>query len=104
MESIKWLATTNFLDNLIVTTNGNLYGTTAGGGTSNDGTFFSITLAGAETVLHSFANATGNLGFNTNSGVILGFDGNFYGVSAQSGPAPAPSPVAPSSSLLQQVY
>ena len=73
---------------LVQSANGNLYGTTAGGGTSNDGTFFSITLAGAETVLHSFANATGNLGFNTNSGVILGFDGNFYGVSAQGGTGP----------------
>jgi uncharacterized repeat protein (TIGR03803 family) len=32
------------------------YGTTSGGGTSDNGTVFKVTLAGAETVLHSFTN------------------------------------------------
>ncbi|HET6276270.1 MAG TPA: choice-of-anchor tandem repeat GloVer-containing protein [Candidatus Cybelea sp.] len=35
--------------------NGTLYGTTANGGTNDDGTVFAITPAGKESVLHSFA-------------------------------------------------
>lgn len=73
---------------LVQAANGNLYGTTASGGKYNGGEFFEITPAGKVTVLHSFANTAGNLGFNTNSGVILGFDGNFYGVSSQGGTGP----------------
>jgi uncharacterized repeat protein (TIGR03803 family) len=70
---------------LVQGANGSLYGTTAGGGQYNDGEFFEITTTGTLTVRHSFANAAGNLGLNSNSGVILGFDGNFYGVTAQGG-------------------
>lgn len=70
---------------LVQGANGNLYGTTSGGGQYNDGEFFEITTSGTLTVLHSFANATGNLGLNPNSGVILGFDGNYYGVTYQGG-------------------
>jgi uncharacterized repeat protein (TIGR03803 family) len=70
---------------LVQGANGNLYGTTAGGGQYNDGEFFEITTTGTLTVRHSFANATGNLGLTSNSGVILGFDGNFYGVTYQGG-------------------
>jgi uncharacterized repeat protein (TIGR03803 family) len=70
---------------LVQGANGSLYGTTAGGGQYNDGEFFEITTTGTLTVQHSFANATGNLGLNSNSGVILGFDGNFYGVTYQGG-------------------
>jgi uncharacterized repeat protein (TIGR03803 family) len=83
---------------LVQGANGNLYGTTGGGGKYGDGVFFSISLAGAETVVHSFDGYTGgNLGIDVNSGVILGFDGNFYGVTAQGDPVRATSPVAPSS-------
>lgn len=39
----------------LVALNGTLYGTTGGGGTSGDGTVYSITTSGAENVLHSFA-------------------------------------------------
>ena len=73
---------------LVQGANGSLYGTTAGGGQYNDGEFFEITTTGTLTVRHSFANAAGNLGLNSNSGVILGFDGNFYGVTAQGGTGP----------------
>jgi len=38
-----------------------------------------------ETVLHSFANTSGNWGFDPASGVVLGADGNFYGVANQGG-------------------
>ncbi|MGB8909032.1 MAG: choice-of-anchor tandem repeat GloVer-containing protein [Candidatus Cybelea sp.] len=37
--------------------NGMLYGTTSGGGAGNQGTVFSITTSGAETVLHSFGSS-----------------------------------------------
>ena len=71
---------------LVQGANGDLYGTTQGGGKYNDGTFFSITLAGALTTLHSFDYVTaGNLGSDIDSGVILGNDGNFYGISAYGG-------------------
>ena len=75
---------------LVQGANGNLYGTTASGGKYNDGEFFEIPLAGSTpTVLHSFDYTTpGNLGSTTNSGVILGDDGNFYGVSVQGGTGP----------------
>jgi len=65
--------------------NGDLYGTTAGGGEYGNGTFFELTVGGTLTSLHSFDYGTaGNLGSAENSGVILGADGNFYGV-AQAG-------------------
>lgn len=38
----------------LIDINGTLYGTTVGGGAHSDGTVFSITTSGAETVLHSF--------------------------------------------------
>jgi uncharacterized repeat protein (TIGR03803 family) len=66
--------------------NGNLYGTTAGGGKYGNGTFFELTLAGKLNTLHSFDYGTaGNLGSDTNSSVILGADGNFYGVAELGG-------------------
>jgi uncharacterized repeat protein (TIGR03803 family) len=66
--------------------NGNLYGTTANGGKFGDGTFFELSLAGKLTTLHSFDYGTaGNLGATENSGVILGADGNFYGVAHDGG-------------------
>jgi uncharacterized repeat protein (TIGR03803 family) len=72
---------------LVQGANGDLYGTTAGGGKYNVGAFFGIPLVGGKpTILHSFDYVTlGNLGSDTTSGVILGDDGNFYGVANQGG-------------------
>jgi uncharacterized repeat protein (TIGR03803 family) len=42
----------------LVDVNGTLYGTTEIGGTGDDGTVFSITTSGAESVLHSFAGGS----------------------------------------------
>lgn len=71
---------------LVQGANGDLYGTTSAGGKYNDGIVFSMTLAGVPATVHSFDYGTaGNLGSDLISGVILGDDGNFYGVAAQGG-------------------
>ena len=54
---------------------GNLYGTTPYGGTS-DGVVFKITPNGTQTVLHNF---DGTDGAQPYGGLTLGTDGNFYG-------------------------
>jgi len=61
--------------NLIQASDGNFYGTTGAGGTSNNGTVFEVTPAGVETVLYSFAYAQGS----EPRTLIEGSDGNFYG-------------------------
>jgi uncharacterized repeat protein (TIGR03803 family) len=66
---------------------GNFYGTTIQGGPSQSGTVFTITAAGAETVLYSF---TGNVSGSTDgagpyASLLLGSDGNFYGTTWVSG-------------------
>jgi uncharacterized repeat protein (TIGR03803 family) len=61
---------------------GNLYGTTGGGGTNNLGIVFRLTSAGDLTVLHNFA---GSDGANPESGLTLGSDGNFYGATDYGG-------------------
>src|SRR5580658_9866017 len=43
---------------LIQATDGNFYGTTSGGGTTGDGTVFTITAGGALTILHAFNYST----------------------------------------------
>jgi uncharacterized repeat protein (TIGR03803 family) len=65
---------------------GNFYGTTIGGGTFNDGSVFKVTTTGKLTTIHSFDyTTTGNLGADTNAGLILGTDGNLYGTNAFGG-------------------
>jgi len=59
---------------LIPGADGNLYGTTSQGGTSNNGAIFRITSAGALTTLYSF----GGSGGSPNS-LMQATDGNFYG-------------------------
>jgi len=61
---------------------GRLYGVSAGGGTSGDGTVYGITVAGTPTVLHSF---DGTDGVDVYYGLTLGNDGNFYGVTTRGG-------------------
>jgi uncharacterized repeat protein (TIGR03803 family) len=56
---------------------GNLYGTTASGGTANAGVFYKLTPSGSFTALYNFCslpNCTDGSG-----PIILGQDGNFYG-------------------------
>ena len=65
---------------LIQAADGNLYGTTTGGGSASDhGTVFKMTPAGAVTVLHAFTGANDG---TSPSNLVLGTDGNFYGTIA----------------------
>ncbi|MFZ0030884.1 MAG: choice-of-anchor tandem repeat GloVer-containing protein [Candidatus Cybelea sp.] len=68
----------------LIRVNGTLYGTTAQGGeTYSCGTVFSITTAGTERVLHSFAAASTD-GCGPAAGLIS-FGGRFYGTTAYGG-------------------
>jgi uncharacterized repeat protein (TIGR03803 family) len=61
---------------LIQATDGNLYGATAGGGASNDGTVFRITPTGKLTTLHSFDETDGASPWGR---LVQATNGNFYG-------------------------
>ncbi len=61
----------------------NLYGTTAGGGTSGVGVVFKVDTSGNETVLHTFTG--GADGGNPEAGVIFGPGGLLYGTTAFGG-------------------
>lgn len=58
---------------------GNLYGTTMFGGPTNAGTLFSSTPSGAVTILYNFDLFSGQ-GYRPSVPLILGADGNFYGL------------------------
>jgi len=61
---------------------GNLYGTTAMGGTYNLGTVFRLTPSGVETVLHSFGGADGAVPW---AGLVIDGRGNLYGTTYSGG-------------------
>jgi uncharacterized repeat protein (TIGR03803 family) len=69
-------------------TDGDFYGTTAGGGTKavcgagGCGTVFKITPSGKLTTLHSFDKTDGN---SPQAGLVQGTDGNFYGTTVLGG-------------------
>ena len=65
---------------LIQATDGNLYGTTTGGGAFNHGTAFQITSSGKLTSLYSFCSQSHCPdGSQPYAGLSQGTDGNFYG-------------------------
>jgi uncharacterized repeat protein (TIGR03803 family) len=68
--------------------NGNLYGTTGGGGAYGFGIVFELTPGAGgswtETVLHSFSSGTGD-GFFPQGGITLDPAGNVYGTTAYGG-------------------
>jgi uncharacterized repeat protein (TIGR03803 family) len=66
---------------LVQGTDGYFYGTTAGGGTNDDGTVFKISRTGAFTSLSSFDGANGETPY---AGLVQGRDGNFYGTTVNS--------------------
>jgi uncharacterized repeat protein (TIGR03803 family) len=65
---------------VIQASDGNFYGTTAGGGAYNYGTVFKISRAGKLTTLTSF-NSLGVAG----TSLVQGIDGNFYGTTSNGG-------------------
>lgn len=68
---------------LIQATDGNLYGTTATGGTTRMGTVFQITLDGTLTTLATFGGSVSGQG--PSAALVQGSDGNFYGTTVRGG-------------------
>jgi uncharacterized repeat protein (TIGR03803 family) len=68
---------------LVQGNDGNLYGTTFGGGAHGVGTIFKIAPGGTLTTLYSFGTAMNDGG--AANGLIQASDGNFYGTSANGG-------------------
>jgi uncharacterized repeat protein (TIGR03803 family) len=69
---------------LVIDAQGNLYGTTFGGGTLSKGTVFKLTPAGTETVLHSFTAGTTD-GTQPYAGLVRDGQGNLYGTTHAGG-------------------
>jgi len=63
---------------------GNLYGATAGGGSTNNGTVFKLDTNGVETILHSFAGFPSD-GSGPLAGLARDSAGNLYGTTYQGG-------------------
>jgi uncharacterized repeat protein (TIGR03803 family) len=71
---------------LIFDPEGNIYGTTVGGGADNPGTIFKLTAGGwAETILYNFTG--GNDGAYPSAPLIMDAAGNLYGTTLWGGPA-----------------
>jgi uncharacterized repeat protein (TIGR03803 family) len=73
---------------LIADKNGNLYGTTVGGGESGFGVVFELTSSGAgwtETVLYNFQGLSNNDGENPWAALVMDAAGNLYGTTQNGG-------------------
>jgi len=71
---------------LVQSTDGNLYGTTEGGGANGDGTVFQLTLGGALTTLYSFCSQSGCAdGKSPSTSLVQGTNGDLYGTTSGDG-------------------
>jgi uncharacterized repeat protein (TIGR03803 family) len=70
------------LAGLLLSSDGNFYGTTSSGGVNNLGTVFKLTSAGVLSTLWDFSSATGS---SPRAALIEGTDGNLYGTTFGSG-------------------
>jgi uncharacterized repeat protein (TIGR03803 family) len=71
---------------LVQATNGDLYGTTVGGGAHFGGTVFQITPAGALTTIYSFCSQSSCTdGEQPTAGLVQGVNGDFYGTTEING-------------------
>lgn len=68
---------------LVQANDGNLYGTTEGGGSSGDGALFQITTGGSFSPLYSFTD--GSDGEDPYAGLVQGTDDNLYGTTESGG-------------------
>lgn len=78
----------NYPNALIQAGDGNFYGTTAGGGNSGGGTLFKITPSGALTTLYNFCPQRGCADGAGPGALILGTNGDLYGVTGVGGTGP----------------
>jgi uncharacterized repeat protein (TIGR03803 family) len=69
---------------LIIDAEGNLYGTTSGGGSNGAGSVFKLEPGGRETVLHSFSNTEGS---DPQTPLLRTPNGDLYGTTPLGGPA-----------------
>ena len=76
---------------LIQGTDGNFYGTTGNGGTTNVGTVFKMDAAGHVTILHSFEITDGMF---PKGSLVQGSDGWLYGTTSDRGTLPTPGGAA----------
>lgn len=68
---------------LVLGSDGKFYGTTSGGGTNNAGSIFKVTTTGTLTVLKLLTSASD--GSVPKGNLVIGSDGNFYGVTSTGG-------------------
>jgi uncharacterized repeat protein (TIGR03803 family) len=69
---------------VVLDSEGNVYGTTAFGGTANYGTVFKVNSAGMELFVHSFISSPGD-GQSPYAGLVPGSNGAFYGTTEVGG-------------------
>jgi uncharacterized repeat protein (TIGR03803 family) len=69
---------------MVVASDGNLYGTTSSGGSSSVGTIFQLTTAGVLTTVYTFPNSEA-LGAFPRATLVQGSDGNLYGMTVGGG-------------------
>jgi uncharacterized repeat protein (TIGR03803 family) len=70
---------------VLIGSDGNLYGTTSGGGDADFGTVFKVEASGTESVLYSFTGIKYEDGEVPNGGLVLDAEGNLYGTTYEGG-------------------